>query len=106
MDDWKYIYVEDGELQNSTQTAPQVNPALALKSQGIADPNAGFVKKRNADWEPHVYFPQPRPQPQQQAVEQKAHYPAYPHQTRTASIVGQFGVRPWVVCMGNRQVNV
>ena len=59
MDEWKYIYVEDGELQNSTHTAPQVNPALALKSQGIADPNAGFVKKRNADWEPHVYFPQP-----------------------------------------------
>ncbi|PIL31558.1 hypothetical protein GSI_06260 [Ganoderma sinense ZZ0214-1] len=59
MDDWKYIYVEDGELQNSTQTAPQVNPALALKSKGVADPNAGFVKKRNADWEPHVYFPQP-----------------------------------------------
>ncbi|KAI0639819.1 hypothetical protein C8Q77DRAFT_1045214 [Trametes polyzona] len=59
MDEWKYIYVEDGELQNSTQTVPPVNPALALKSQGEADPNAGFVKKRNADWEPHVRFPQP-----------------------------------------------
>ncbi|KAI0673548.1 hypothetical protein C8Q78DRAFT_632019 [Trametes maxima] len=60
MDEWKYIYVEDGEFQNSTQqTMPQINPALALKSQGGADPNAGFVKKRNAEWEPHVYFPQP-----------------------------------------------
>lgn len=59
MDDWKYIYVEDGEFQNSTQAAPQVNPALALKSQGLADPNAGFVKKRNVEWEPHVHFPPP-----------------------------------------------
>ncbi|KAL7285220.1 hypothetical protein ACG7TL_000313 [Trametes sanguinea] len=59
MDEWKYIYVEDGELQNSTQLAPQLNPAVALKSQGPADPNAAFVKKRNADWEPHVYFPPP-----------------------------------------------
>lgn len=59
MDEWKYIYVEDGELQNSTQTVPPVNPALALKSQGVADPNAGFSKKRNTDWEPHVHFAQP-----------------------------------------------
>ncbi|KAH9944027.1 uncharacterized protein BXZ73DRAFT_96540 [Epithele typhae] len=60
MDDWKYIYVEDGEFQNSSsQALPQVNPALALKSKGVADPNAGLAKKRNAEWEPHVYFPAP-----------------------------------------------
>lgn len=60
MDEWKYIYVEDGELQNSTtQVLPQVDPAVALKSQGADDANLAFVKKRNVEWEPHVYFPSP-----------------------------------------------
>ncbi|OBZ78884.1 hypothetical protein A0H81_00981 [Grifola frondosa] len=59
MDDWKYIFVEDGEPQNSTQITPLINPAFALKSQGEVDPNAGFIKKRNVDWEPHVRFSPP-----------------------------------------------
>ncbi|KAI0756590.1 hypothetical protein C8Q80DRAFT_1089994 [Daedaleopsis nitida] len=59
MDEWKYVYVEDGELQNSTQMAPRGNAAVALKSEGDADPDAAFVKKRNAEWEPHLHFAAP-----------------------------------------------
>ncbi|KAI0788643.1 hypothetical protein C8Q75DRAFT_807845 [Abortiporus biennis] len=50
-DEWSYIYVENGERENATDTAPYIKPAFALKTQGELDPTTGLTKKRGAEWE-------------------------------------------------------
>lgn len=59
MDDWKYIYVETGEGENATESAPYIKPAFALKTQGEIDPTSGLSKKRGAEWEPHLRLSSP-----------------------------------------------
>lgn len=59
MDDWKYIYVEDGEPENITEPLVMPRPAFALKSQVELDPSGGFTKKRNVEWEPHLQLSSP-----------------------------------------------
>ena len=61
MDEWKYIYVENGEGENATDTAPFIKPAFALKTQGDMDANSGLTKKRGAEWEPRLELPGPPP---------------------------------------------
>ncbi|CAL1695281.1 unnamed protein product [Somion occarium] len=59
MDEWKYIYVETGEMDNTTITDPFLRPSFALKTQGEVDPSDEFTKKRGAEWEPHLRLPPP-----------------------------------------------
>ncbi|KAH9947931.1 hypothetical protein B0H21DRAFT_736177 [Amylocystis lapponica] len=59
MDEWQYIYVEDGQLENVTEPDAMFKPSFALKTQGDMDPSAGFSKKRGVDWEPHLQLPPP-----------------------------------------------
>ncbi|TCD63332.1 hypothetical protein EIP91_005678 [Steccherinum ochraceum] len=61
MDDWKYIYVENGEGENSTESAPFIKPAFALKTQGDLDENSGLTKKRGIEWEAHMRLSPPPP---------------------------------------------
>ena len=69
MDDWKYIYLEQGDLQNDTHTTAEAltyNPWAAditrerekEKTQD-GNPNAGLSKKYGVEWEPPVKLPQP-----------------------------------------------
>lgn len=58
MDEWRYMYVETGEGENST-VADMVKPMFALKTQGELDASNGFTKKRGAEWEPHLHLSPP-----------------------------------------------
>ena len=60
IDDWKYIYVEEGERpENITEPLMMPRPSFALKTQPELDPSGGFTKKRNVEWEPHLLLPPP-----------------------------------------------
>ncbi|EMD41993.1 hypothetical protein CERSUDRAFT_90589 [Gelatoporia subvermispora B] len=59
MEDWKYIYTEDGVAENVTDTEGMLKPAFALKTEGDMDPNIGFTKKRGVEWEPHLHLAPP-----------------------------------------------
>ncbi|KAH8102530.1 hypothetical protein BXZ70DRAFT_890445 [Cristinia sonorae] len=62
MDNWKYIYVENGEGENSTESGPFVVPAAALKTQSdTVDANNGLYKKHGVDWEASLRLPSPPP---------------------------------------------
>lgn len=58
-DEWKYMYVETGERDNTSITDPFLRPSFALKTQGEIDPTEEFTKKRGAEWEPHLHLPSP-----------------------------------------------
>lgn len=64
MDEWKYIYVEQGEPQNQTvETTEETtyNPWVAeidRERGGEDDPNSGLTKKRGSEWEPAVSLPE------------------------------------------------
>ena len=58
-DEWKYLYVETGERDNTSITDPFLRPSFALKTQGEVDPTEEFTKKRGAEWEPHLHLPPP-----------------------------------------------
>lgn len=59
MDDWQYIYVEDGPPDNATEPDAMFKPSFSMKSQGEMDPSSAFSKKRGVDWEPHLELPPP-----------------------------------------------
>ncbi|KZT05870.1 uncharacterized protein LAESUDRAFT_654694 [Laetiporus sulphureus 93-53] len=60
MDDWKYIYIEDGESENITEPDAMLKPNYAsLKTQGESELNNDFSKKRGVDWEPHLNLSPP-----------------------------------------------
>ncbi|KAL5518866.1 hypothetical protein ACEPAH_549 [Sanghuangporus vaninii] len=65
MDEWKYIYLEQGELQNYTTSQaeePTYNPWAAEISRNKPvdeNPNAGLIKKYGVDWEPMPNLPPP-----------------------------------------------
>ncbi|KAI5123770.1 hypothetical protein M0805_000359 [Coniferiporia weirii] len=67
MDEWKYIYLEQGELQNYTiaerDEEPTYNPwaveALPHDKSVEENPNAGLIKKHSVEWEPAVELPDP-----------------------------------------------
>ncbi|OCH94781.1 hypothetical protein OBBRIDRAFT_789030 [Obba rivulosa] len=59
MDEWKYIYTEDGIAENVTDTEGMLKPSFALKTEGDMDPNIGFTKKRGVEWEPHLHLAPP-----------------------------------------------
>ncbi|KAI0936653.1 hypothetical protein AcV5_004738 [Taiwanofungus camphoratus] len=62
MDDWKYIFVEDGGAENITES-DAMPPAFALKTQG-EDSTIEFPKKRGVEWEPTVHLgPPPKYRP-------------------------------------------
>jgi WD repeat and SOF domain-containing protein 1 len=59
MDDWKYIYVEQGDVDNFT--LPSIvrmgqQDRIILSDQ---DPDAGLTKKRGTDWESELVLPPP-----------------------------------------------
>ncbi|KAF9078616.1 hypothetical protein BDP27DRAFT_1206722 [Rhodocollybia butyracea] len=68
MDDWKYIYMEQG---NATVEIPSTPPEEEQPSYPIRrplppaeddtphDPNAGLAKKRGVEWEPQIVLPSP-----------------------------------------------
>lgn len=57
MDDWKYIYVEDGPSDNVTEPDAMLKPKYAVHTQGESDISPDFVKKRGADWEGPLHLP-------------------------------------------------
>lgn len=59
MDDWKYIYVEDGIDTNYTEPAPSFKSYPSFQVDGEVDPNAGLNKKRGAEWETDFELPPP-----------------------------------------------
>ena len=66
MDEWKYIYMEQGPLQNLTTTSAEkatYNPWAAEKvpRENIDElaNNGGLTKKRGAEWEPPISLPEP-----------------------------------------------
>jgi DDB1- and CUL4-associated factor 13 len=57
MDDWKYIYVEQGDVDNfTTPTTMRIGQThqITLSDQ---DPDAGLTKKRGAEWESEIVLP-------------------------------------------------
>lgn len=56
MDDWKYIYVEDGVSDNITEPDAMLKPSYALP-QGESEVSKDFTKKRGGTWEPHLSLP-------------------------------------------------
>lgn len=65
MDEWKYIYVEQGEPQNrSAHDQPETtyNPwaaEIGRDRSGDEDPNAGLTRKRGTEWEASLQLPEP-----------------------------------------------
>ncbi|KAI9512833.1 glycosyltransferase family 32 protein [Russula earlei] len=58
VDDWKYIYTEDGPVNKD----PALNPVAfdpIIKPSATLDPNAGLLKKPRTDWERHLRLPPP-----------------------------------------------
>ncbi|EPT04009.1 hypothetical protein FOMPIDRAFT_74186 [Fomitopsis schrenkii] len=56
MDNWKYIYLEDGAADNVTES-DAVRPNYPHKAHADSDVTTDFQKKRGADWEPSLRLP-------------------------------------------------
>ncbi|KAI0320357.1 hypothetical protein OF83DRAFT_602412 [Amylostereum chailletii] len=56
MNEWKYIYLEDGDVDTSVK--PVSAAVLSLDGQ---DPNIGLPKKPRVEYEPHLKLPSPIP---------------------------------------------
>jgi len=61
VDEWRYIYLEDGPVSNAKEPAkhpvpfdPVIRPSASL------DPNAGLPKKPRMEWETPLQLPPPR----------------------------------------------
>ncbi|KAH9937185.1 uncharacterized protein B0H18DRAFT_969493 [Fomitopsis serialis] len=50
MDDWKYIYLEDGPADNVTES-DAIRPNYPHKAHADSDVSSDFPKKRGAEWE-------------------------------------------------------
>lgn len=64
MDEWKYIYVEQGGLQNHTDNDELTyNPwavEAVTKDRSLEDtPNSGLMRKHGVEWEPALHLAEP-----------------------------------------------
>jgi DDB1- and CUL4-associated factor 13 len=60
MDDWKYIYVEEGDVDNTTQIDTAHRPAFDPITAFDQDQSTDLVKKRGGEWESQIVLPPPR----------------------------------------------
>lgn len=58
MDNWKYIYLEDGAADNVTES-DAIRPNYPHKAHADSDVTTDFQKKRGADWEHSLQLPIP-----------------------------------------------
>ena len=73
MDEWKYIYLEQGEGSNATSVSDEGDlypwgSDDSVSQLGEEDPNAGLTKKRGSEWEAHLQLPQPIPYTRSEAL--------------------------------------
>lgn len=66
MDEWKYIYVEQGPLQNATTASAEQATYNPWAAEKVAQENmdeiangGSLTKKRGAEWEPPISLPDP-----------------------------------------------
>ena len=64
MDEWKYIYVEQGPLQNATTASAEQATYNPWAAEKVAQENmdeiangGSLTKKRGAEWEPPISLP-------------------------------------------------
>ncbi|KAF8958965.1 hypothetical protein BDZ97DRAFT_1840080 [Flammula alnicola] len=61
--DWRYIYVEDNTTSPAVEEPSQQEQAPLYRKpvpgRKAEDPNDGLVKKKGAEWEPHLNLPAP-----------------------------------------------
>lgn len=59
VDDWRYIYLEDGQVNKAVDPSPSQAAFDPIRPLASLDPNAGLLKKPRTEWETPLRLPPP-----------------------------------------------